>query len=945
MKKIRLPLGGALCALCLLGFMPLQAQPDLNQTLPTDPQVRIGRLDNGLVYYLRHNAKPENRVMMQLAVNAGSICEAEDQVGLAHFCEHMMFNGTEHFPKNELLNFLQSTGVRFGGDINAYTTFDETVYMLEIPTDKDGLLEKGYQVLEDWAHLASLDGDAIDDERGVIIEEWRMGLGADDRMRKKTLPVILNNSLYAERLPIGTIENLKSFKHESLRNFYRDFYRPGLQAVIVVGDIDLDAAEAKIKQQFGAIRNPAAAPERRYTTVPDNTEPLVAVATDKEATNSTLAIMFKQPYRPVVTIGDFRNDLIRNLIAEMFNARLAEITQEADAPFVYAGQGYGSLVRRVSVNQLYALTKENRSADAFETLLTECYRIDRHGFLESELNRAKQSLLTGYENAAAEADKTPSNQFSALYVSHFLYQTPIADAYYCYELAQTLLPGISVEEVTAAAQADITDHNLVITLTAPEKEGVTIPTETDLMAIYQAVKTDTTLPPYEDRVRDEPLVNLPTRPADGAEILSEDTHGITNVRLSNGIVVHLKPTTFKNDEILFGAYSLGGTSLADLPDFLSAAMAGSILSQRGLGTFDHTEINKKLQGHTISYNADLDDLRAIVSGSSSVKDLELLLQINYLTFTAPRKDTRACQSVVSKLKTRYKFLKSNPNYVFLDSLLRVASNHNPRNLLILDESQLDRIDADRAYDLFREQFANAGSFHFYMVGSFQIDESLLSLLETYLGSLPAQAEERQWRDVSVPPFTAKTDFEIVMGSDEQSMVGLVFTMPYTWDLPTRQSLSFFSDIMEIKLLEKIREEMGGVYSPSVQIELERYPRTEATFMVMFGCEPRRTDEITEAVLEQIRQLIKDGPTETDLHKVKETRKRTYEKNLESNEFWLTMMMQADYSGTDLNGLDKDIQFQRIDAVKAKTIQKTLKKCLKPEVYVRAVLTPDPEAVE
>ncbi|MDE7150428.1 MAG: insulinase family protein, partial [Bacteroidales bacterium] len=349
--------------------------------------------------------------------------------------------------------------------------------------------------------------------------------------------------------------------------------------------------------------------------------------------------------------------------------------------------------------------------------------------------------------------------------------------------------------------------------------------------------------------------------------------------------------------------------------------------------------------HTIAYNAGLDELRAVISGSSSAKDLELLLQINYLTFTAPRKDVRTCQSAVSKLKSRYKLMNSSPNYVFLDSLLRVASNHNPRAFLILSEAQLDQIDADRVYDIFREQFANAGSFHFYMVGNFQIDGTLLSLLETYLGTLPAQPEERQWRDVSVPPVSAKTEFEVVMGADEQSMVGLIFTMPYVWDLPTRQSLSFFGDIMEIKLLEKIREEMGGVYSPSVRIELNRYPKTEASFMVLFGCDPQRTDEITEAVLEQIRRLIKEGPSETDLDKVKETRRRTYEKNLENNEFWLAMMMQADYTGTDLDGLVKEIQFQRIDQVKAKTIQKTLKKCLKPDVYVRGVLKPAPKAME
>lgn len=940
MRKIAFWLAGLLCTL----GAAVHAQ-DLNRNLPVDPQVRIGRLENGLVYYLRQNAKPENRVMMQLAVNAGSICESEDQRGLAHFCEHMMFNGTKHFPKNELIDFLQSTGVRFGGDINAYTTFDETVYMLEIPTDKEGLLEKGYQVLEDWAHEATLDSQAIDEERGVIIEEWRMGLGADDRMRQKTLPVLLNNSRYAERMPIGKIDNLRTFKPESLRRFYRDFYRPDLQAVIVVGDIDLDAAEARIKQRFGALRNPADAPARPYATVPDNAKPLVVVATDKEATNNTLVVFFKQPYRPIVTVGDFRNDLIRDLVTEMFNTRLNEIIQEADAPFIHAGQGYGPLVRQVYVNQLYALAKEGRTAEALTALLTECYRVTRHGFLESELERAKQSLLTNYEIDASEADKTPSGRLAARYVANFLYRMPVISSADCYKLAKRLLPGISVEEVTAAARAGITDHNMVIALTAPEKENVAVPTEADLLALYTAVKNDTTLAPYEDRFSEEPLVVLPARAASGAEIIGEDAHGITQVKLSNGLIVHLKPTTFKNDEILLGAYNLGGTSRVELPDLISATMAGAIQSQSGLGAFDNTELNKKLQGHTVAYQAGLDDLRAVINGSSSVKDLELLLQINYLTFTAPRKDQRACRSLVSKLKTRYRLLKASPNYVFSDSLLRVASNHDPRYNFLYSEAQLDQIDADRVYDIFREQFGNAGSFRFYLVGSFQINDSLLSLLETYLGALPAHTEERQWRDCYAPFPSVKTEFEMAMGADEQSMVGLVFSMPYNWDLPTRQSLSFFGDLMEIKLLEKIREEMGGVYSPAVKIELERYPKPEATFIILFGCQPERTDEITAAVLEQIRLLIKEGPNETDLNKVKETQKRSFEKNLENNGFWLSMMMQADYIGTDLDGLAKDVQFQRIDNLKAKTIQKTLKKYLNPEVYVRGVLKPAPEDEE
>lgn len=957
MKFFRFWIWGLLC-LCALNTATAQSKPDLNAPLPADPKVRMGRLENGLVYYLRQNAKPENRVMMQLAVNAGSICEKDDQAGLAHFCEHMMFNGTKNFPKNELISFLQSTGVRFGGDINAYTSFDETVYMLEIPTDKPGLLEKGYQVLEDWAHQATLDGDDIDNERGVIIEEWRMGLGADDRLRKKTLPAMLNHPLYAKRLPIGTLDNLKTFKHESLRRFYRDYYRPNLQAVVVVGDIKLDEAEAQIKKHFGGLENPAGAPERTFAALPDHAEPIVVVATDPEATNNTLVVLFKQPYKPTITVGDYRHELVLSLMSEMMNARLTELTQEAASPFIYAGHGHNPLVRKTSAEEFYALAKEGQTAEALKLLLEAARRVDRHGFLESELKRAKESLLTSLENAAAEEDKTPSYQLSSLYVSHFLYQTPISDAQYNYRLAQKLLPGITAQEVTAAAQESITEQNVVITLTAPQKRATadsagaatgvgagvtaisTIPTEAELRRIYQAVKADTTLPPYIDHFRDEPLTALPVQPASNATVLGTDPHGITQVKLSNGIVIHLKPTDFQNDEILFGAYSLGGTSLVELSDLPAASLSGLILSQSGLGAFSHSEIEKKLKGHTVAYNAELSELRATIGGSSSRKDLETLLQLNYLTFTAPRKDERACQSEISKLKTQFKLLKGSPNYVFLDSLVRVAANHNPRSRMMMSEAELGQVKSEKVYRLFREQFSSADGFHFYMVGSFTINDTLLSLLETYLGALPVQTlGERQWRDVSVPVFTTPTDFEVVMGSDAQSMVGLVFVLPFSWDLQSRQGLAYFGELMEIELLEKIREEMGGVYSPSVQMQIERYPQPKAVFTVLFGCDPERTDELSQAVLDQIKLLIKDGPGEDDLLKVKETRKRTYEKAIESNEYWLSVMMQADYLGLDLRGLNKEFKFAEIDGVKAKTIQKTLKKFLKPDVYVRGVLKP------
>lgn len=919
-----------------------QSQANLNSSIPADPNVKIGKLENGLVYYIRKNAKPEKRVMLQLATNAGSINETADQVGLAHFCEHMMFNGTKNFPKNELINFLQSTGVRFGGDINAYTSFDETVYMLEIPTDKVGLLDKGYQVLEDWAHLATFDGAEIDRERGVIIEEWRMGLGADDRMRKKTFPIILGNSLYANRLPIGTIENLKGFKHESIRKFYKDYYRPNLQAVIVVGDINIADAEAKIKKHFGGIKNPENAPERKYAQIPDNVQPIVAIATDKEATSNSVAIMYKHPQKPILTEQDYRNYILNELASEMLNARLAEITQEPNSPFMYAAQGMGSFLRNVDAYQVFAVTKEGEIGTSFKTLLEECYRIERHGFLESELNRAKESFLAVYEKAASEADKTPSTQLASEYVQNFLTRMPIPGSVYELNLVRKLLPNITIEEVSKMAQQGISEENMIVLVNAPEKAGVKVPSEAEILKILSNAKNDTTIPQYVDNYKEEPLVQLPVKAASGAKVVAKDElNGITTVKLSNGITIALKPTKFQNDEILFSAYNLGGISLVDIKDFMSASMAGSIIAKSGLGAFDNTELSKKLKGKTISYDAGLSGLQASISGSSSIKDLETLLQLNYLTFTAPRKDGKACQSFVSKLKNQSKLMKASPVYTFIDSLMKVASNYDPRVVVLPSSGQIASIDSSRVFDIFKSNFSNAGSFHFYMVGNFNINDTLLSLLETYMGSLPAKEDVRNWVDVSMPPLDKKIDFNVVKGSDDQGMVGIVFNIPMEWDVNTRKALSFFSSVMEIKLTEVIREEMGGVYSPSVNIQMERYPKATSTFTVMFGCDPLRADELTNAVIEQINLLIKNGPSDADMVKVKETMKRSLEKNLQENEFWIHAMENADFIGSDINLVNQEAQNKIIDGMTAKIIKKILKSHINPSMYVRCVLLPEP----
>ncbi|MEG1498562.1 MAG: insulinase family protein [Bacteroidales bacterium] len=922
-----------------------KGEVDLKQPLPIDKNVRVGTLSNGLKYYIRKNAKPENRVMLQLATNAGSINENDAQVGLAHFCEHMLFNGTKNFPKSELINFLQKTGMRFGGDINAYTSFDQTVYMLEIPTDQVGLLDKGLQVLEDWAHQASFDSSAIDEERGIIIEEWRMGLGAQDRMRKKILPIIVNNSLYAKRLPIGTIENLKTFKHETIRKFYKDFYRPNLQAVVVVGDVNLDEMEAKIKQQFGRIPNPKNLVERIEVDIPGNTEPLFAIATDKEATSTTVAVLYKHPHKVTATVGDYRKDIISMLASEMLNARFSELGQEPECPFSYAVQFYGQYVRPMDAYQLYSGVKENQIKQALAMLLRESYRVEQHGFLQTELARAKEAVLMRYENMAKEADKTPSPQLAEEYIGNFLEKEPIPGIEFEYALVQQLLPTITLAEVSADAQSGITEENIVVLIQAPDKPEIQIPSKAELLNILASAKEEK-VEPYVDKFKAAPLVELPVKSASGAKIISSDPkQGITKVKLSNGIVVAMKPTKFKNDEILFSAYNLGGTSLAEQKDYLSAIFSTKIEDVSGLGDFDNTELNKKLQGKNISFTTNASDTKMNITGSASPADLETLLQLNYLNFTAARKDNKAFQSFISKMKNQMKFMGASPMYAFIDTLFTVSSNYDPRSIFLPTPAEIESVDVDKAYQFYTEQFSDPGSFNFYMVGNFEVNDSLLSLLETYIGSLPVKESKRMWVDRSVALPEKVIDGTILKGSEDQGMVGIVMSAYIPWDIQTRKSLEAFKEIVSIKLLEVIREQMGGVYSPSVQLEFSRYPQATASLMVMFGCDPKRADTLTQAVFDQMSLIMKEGPIEVDVNKVKELDKRSYEVSSKENSFWLNALSNADYMGLDLSLLTPEAQAKIIDKVTAKTIQKIAKKYFNVDRYVRMILAPDPAEME
>jgi zinc protease len=910
---------------------------DLTTPLPIDPSVKIGKLDNGLVYYIRYNKKPEKRVEIRLAINAGSILENDDQQGLAHFMEHMNFNGTKNFPHNELIDFLQKTGVRFGADINAYTSFDETVYMLQLPTDDTVLVEKGFQVMEDWAHNNLLDDKEIDKERGIIVEEWRLGLGAQDRMRKKFFPIIFKDSRYADRLPIGKVEVIENFKHEVLKDFYRDWYRPDLMAVIVVGDIDLVKTEAQIIAHFSGIKNPETEKERKSYDIPDNKDPLIAITTDKEATNNIIFLLYKHPLVVEKTLGDFRTDILAELYTGMLNNRFGEISQKPESPYVGADAGYGRfLARTKDAYFVSAMSKENQIDKSLEVLLAENERVKRFGFTQTELDRQIEELQSQYEKASKEFDKTESMQFTNEYVSHFLSGDPIPGAQKKFKYVTKLVPGIKLEEINALAKIWVTDDNMALVVMAPEKEGVIVPTEAQILEIVKQSKT-ADLKPYIDNFKEEPLVKADISNGKIVGKTENKELGYTELTLSNGVTVVLKPTTFKNDEILVAAYSPGGNSLVPDKEFMSANYASQVIDMSGAGNFDNIELEKKLKGKNLQISPYIDDVKEGFRGNSTPKDLETMMQLVYLYFEGPRKDTTAFKAFMSQMENQMKFMMSNPVMSFYDTLFKCAYPGYKRMIIFPTPAQLNEVNLDQIYTIYKERFADASDFKFFLAGNFTID-SISPFIEKYFGSLPALNRNETFKDTSPKFADGATNVTFYKGTDPQSMVGIVMSEEFKWDENTLLRLRMLNEIFSIKLVEVIREKLSGVYSPQVMINWDQYPKPSFQFIVMFGCSPKTTEKLTKAVFGEIKKIIKKGPTEVDLKKAQEALIRKRETDMEKNEFWLAKL-ESIYYNHDSQG--SVLQYKdRVNAVTIEDLKKTAATCFKPDHYVRVVLMPE-----
>ena len=912
-----------------------QMESFLEQPLPLDTLVVKGKLNNGLTYYFRQNHKPENRVELRLVVNAGSILEDDDQQGLAHLCEHMAFNGTKHFHKQALVNFLESIGMRFGADLNAYTSFDETVYMLQIPTDNDTILDKGFLVLEDWAHNVTYDPEEIDKERGVVIEEWRLGRGASQRMRDKQLPILLKGSRYAHRLPIGQKAVLDTFKHESLTRFYHDWYRPDLMAVVVVGDISVAQAEQLIHKHFDQIPEKQNPKERKFYPVPDHDRTLYAIATDPEAASSSVSVYYLLDRSEDKTNGDYRQSILEQVYNSMFNQRLRELSRKADPPFIFAYSQKGMLVRTKDAYILGAMVKDGQIERGLETLLTEARRVSEFGFTQSELERQKKAMLRYMEKLFNERNKTESRSYASEYIRNFLQNEPIPGIAYEYELYKKFVPGIKLEEINSLGKSWMKDNNRVILVNAPQKPDVPVPTEQDLKQVLDKVARET-VTAYKDDVVNAPLIERPPKPGKIVKEKKYEDLGVTEWTLSNGVKVVLKPTDFKNDEIRFTAFSPGGYSLADDKDLVPARIADDIVYSSGLGKFSHTQLQKLLAGKIARVSPNISNLTEGISGSASPKDLETMFQLVYLSFTEPRMDSTAFLSYKTKYIASMENKNADPAQVYQDSVTVIFTGNHPR-YRPWDASTAKQFDLVKSFQFYKDRFGDASDFTFIFVGNFTL-EQIRPLIEKYLGGLPALHRNEHWMDRTFDYPSGVIRKTIKKGLEPKSINTIIFSGKAEWSEQNETLLTALTRVLTIRLREKLREEKSGLYSIGVRGRLQHYPRQRYTVSIRFGCDPKRVDELTKEMFVQIDSLKNYGYPEEYLEKVKKMGVREFETNLKKNSFWLHRLKAVYFNHEDVHEIMR--LKERLQKLTMKDIQLAAEKFLNENNYVQVVLVPE-----
>ena len=927
-----------LCA----GFQQAVAQQMQFPPLPVDKNVRIGQLDNGLTYYIRHNKLPENRAEFYIAQKVGSILEEPQQRGLAHFLEHMAFNGTKNFPGDDkglgVIPWCETVGIKFGTNLNAYTSIDETVYNISnAPIDRTGVLDSCLLILHDWSNYILLKDDEIDKERGVIREEWRSRNSGMLRVYTDLLPTIYQGDKYADCMPIGSIDVINNFPYKDIRDYYHKWYRPDLQGIVIVGDIDVDTVEAKLKAVFADVQKPVNPAERTYYPVTDNKEPIVAIGTDKEVDDPSIEIYFKQDATPDSeknNVGYLASQYMTSMISSMLNARLSELVQSANPPFTRASSYYSDffVAKTKEAFALSASSKADGIETALKTLLQEAERARRFGFTESEYARARANYLQNLESAYNEREKTKHGSYVREYVQNFLNGEPIPGIEAEYAMMNQLAPNIPLQAMNMVMQQLVPDSNQVVIIAGPAKEGLKYPTKEEVINLLKGMK-DLDLQAYVDKVSDEPLMKEAPK---GGKIISEkegDIYGSTKLVLSNGVTVYVKKTDFKADEIRMKGTSLGGKSIFPDKDALNFAVMDNVIAVGGLGNFSQVDLTKVLAGKKVSVNAGLGATTENVFGTCSPKDFETMMQLTYLTFTAPRKDAEAFESFKNRMKAQLESAQANPLSSINDSLQKAMYNNHPRVVMMKPE-MVDQIDYDRILEMYNDRFKDASDFTFYFVGNIDL-ETAKPLIAEYLGALPAINRKETFKDtkMSIRKGVYKNEYAKEQQTPTATIVFLYSgKAPYT--LKNDILLSFATQVLDMVYTEEVREKEGGTYGVNCFGDLQKYPKEQLLLQIVFQTDPAKKDKLAGIVVDELKKLAAEGPSDVHLQKVKEYMLKKYADNQKENGYLMNNLNDYFYYGMDMTEGYTDI----VNSITAKDIQKFVSDLLKQGNEIEVTMT-------
>lgn len=905
---------------CLLSIQGIFAQVNLQDPLPQDPTIVVGKLPNGITYYIRHNEEPKNRASFYIIRNAGALLENDDQDGLAHFLEHMAFQGTKNFPGKGIITTMERYGVAFGENVNAYTAHNETVYNLSsVPTENEALLDTCLMILHDWSYYLTLDDKEIDDERGVISEEWRTRRNAGFRMQKQLFPVMFKDSKYAIRDVIGSLDVIKNFDYQTIKDFYHKWYRTDLEAIAIVGDFDVKRMEQRIKDIFSsipAIENPEPRP---FFEIPAHDETYFVVATDKEAQSSNIQVMTILPETPAAqknTHAYLKDNIIISFYNSMVRTRIGEIMQQANPPFLGGSIGFGGLVRGYNVYSVSTTAKPNQEELALETILTENERIKRYGFTNSELERMKTNMLVGLESAYKEKDKTDNESFIGDMQNHFLEQEPMVDFEYYYQFAKQIIPTITVEEVNAKAKEWNTGKNQVITITGPSEDTKHL-TREEAFAIMDKV-AQAPVDPYHDAVNDTDLI---TEELAGSKIVKTKKlpqFDAVEWTLENGAKVVFRKADYEKDNVSLTSYSKGGTSLYDVDMLASADNAAGFTAAFGLGDFDAISLQKVLTGKMASCSVNIGGMSEAVGGGSTPQDFETMLQLLYLRFEKPRFDKEVFASIMNRQEAMLPNIIKNPKKIMQDSLKMIMSNYSPRSL-IFNEDYLKQIDLEKIEQVYRDRIKDASDFTFFIVGNID-EETVKPLVEKYIGSLKSEYRKENWRDNKVRGPKGKTVKEIELELETPKATVITnFSKDMKYSVYNNICNNILSGILDLRYTENIREKEGGTYGVSVQPGVTREPYSSYSMTMSFDCDPDKAAHLKSLIYAETEKMMQQAPTQEEVSKVVSNMLKNREQSKNHNGYWLNALYSFYVSG--INPADPKNFEDIVNKITPKDIQK------------------------